>query len=240
MGHRTLTWQLVLRALALDSDAYDRLRDDDNPFVEGLFLLVIVSAGTALLNLIGQVLAWASFPSIDAIKQIVLRAYESASWWQGLQQSPEALAIFNRIWDAAWQVLPMLFGAPDPRTAAANILLWPLTAALGWLIYGLLAHIFARMLGGQGNVGQTLGVLGLSYAPVLLRGLGFIPFLVIGSVINTWQLLCRYRALRSVHRLSWGRAVWATILPFFVYLMAWMMTGAIAIAIISTIAGAGR
>ena len=62
MGHRTLSLGLVLRALFLDSDAYAELRDDDNPFVEGLFLLVIIGILTALLNLIGQLLAWASTP----------------------------------------------------------------------------------------------------------------------------------------------------------------------------------
>ena len=51
MGHRTLTLGLVFRALFLDSEAFDEVRDDDNPFIEGLFLLVLIGAVTAALYL---------------------------------------------------------------------------------------------------------------------------------------------------------------------------------------------
>ncbi len=39
MGHRTLSLALIWRALFLDADAYEDLRDDDNPFVEGCISL---------------------------------------------------------------------------------------------------------------------------------------------------------------------------------------------------------
>ena len=64
MGNRTLSPGLVLRALFLDSEAYAELRDDDNPFIEGLFLLVIIGVLTAFLAMIGQLLAWASTPNL--------------------------------------------------------------------------------------------------------------------------------------------------------------------------------
>ena len=63
MGHRTLSLNLVLRALFLDSNAYAELRDDDNPFVEGLFLIVLIGVISAMAALIGQLLAWASTPT---------------------------------------------------------------------------------------------------------------------------------------------------------------------------------
>ena len=63
MGHRTLSLALVFRALFLDSEAFDELRDDDNPFVEGLFLLVLIGIVAAALALVGQVLAWGSVPT---------------------------------------------------------------------------------------------------------------------------------------------------------------------------------
>ena len=73
MGNRTLSPGLVLRALFLDSEAYAELRDDDNPFIEGLFLLVIIGVLTAFLAVIGQLLAWASTPNLAAIKDVVFR-----------------------------------------------------------------------------------------------------------------------------------------------------------------------
>ena len=241
MGHRTLSFNLVLRALFLDSDAYAELRDDHNPFLEGLFLLTIIGALTALLALIGQLLAWASTPSLAAIKDTVFRDLQLMPWWAQMSPLPGFAEQFRQWYDRGWQVLPALFGAPNPGGAAANILLWPLGILLSWLVYGLLAHLFARILGGGGRLNQTLGVSALAFTPLLLRGLDFIPFLVIGSVMNTWQLICRYKALRVTHRLTWGRAFWATLLPFVVYLLFWLIVGGIAAAIIATgQAGAGR
>ena len=237
MGYRTLSWGLVLRALFLDAEAYDALRDDDNPFVEGLFLVVLIGAGTAILSLVGQVVAWASTPSMMAIRDTILQVYQQQPWWSYIQGNPEALSVFNRIWDLAWQVLPTLFGAPSPASAALNILAWPVAGIVSWLIYGLLAFMFARLLHGTGTLNQTLGTTALAVSPLLLRGLGFIPFLTIGGVLSTWQLLCRYKAIRSAHGLSWSRAFWATILPFAVYLLLWLIVAGVAVAVIAALAG---
>ena len=76
MGHRTLSLGLIFRALFLDSEAFDELRDDDNPFVEGLFLIVLIGLTTALLSLMGQFLAWASVPRVEMVRDIVLAAAE--------------------------------------------------------------------------------------------------------------------------------------------------------------------
>ncbi len=228
MGHRTLSLRLVWRALFLDSDAYDELREDDNPFVEGLFLVVLIGLVTALLNLIGQLLAWAGTPSMSAIKDIVWRAFPQMSWWSQMSGDTKFMEQFKYYYDLGWQIFPQLFGAPEPGRAALNILLWPLTAVLGWLIYGTLAHLFARLLGGSGRLGQTLGTVSLSFTPMLLRGLGFLPYFTVGAVINTWQLICRYKAMRSAGQLSWGRAFWATVLPFAVYMVFWIIVGVIA------------
>jgi hypothetical protein len=233
MGYRTLSVNLVLRALFLDGDAYDQLRDDDNPFIEGLFLVVIVAAGTAVLNLIGQFLAWASMPQMGAIKQVVGEALQRMPWWGAMAANPQALQMFQRIWDLNWQLFPRLFGAPDPGSAALNILIWPLTAVMGWLIYGVLAHLFAKLLSGTGTLNATLGTTALAISPFLFRGLGFIPFFAVGSAIGTWQLICRYKAVRSAHRLSWGRAFWVTLLPFAVYLLFWLLLGGIGAGIVA-------
>lgn len=227
MGSRTLSLGLVFRALFLDNDAYDQLRDDDNPFVEGLFLVVIIGIVAALLNFIGQILAWASMPSLSAIKDAVWEAFPTMAWWSQMAGNAEFMQQFKMYYDLGWQIFPRLFGAPDPGSAAANIVLWPLTATLSWLIYGTLAHWFARLLGGEGRYGQTLGALSLAFTPLLVRGLGFLPYFTVGAMINTWQLICRYKAIRSASQLSWGRAFWATLLPFLVYLVFWIVVGVI-------------
>jgi hypothetical protein len=220
MGHRTISLNLVLQALFLDSDAYDQVRDDDNPFIEGLFLIVIVAAGVALLGFIGQALAWISIPSMDAIKEVILRTLQQMPWWSAMADNAQAYESFLQSWDTGWRVMPALFGAPDPMRGAVRIILMPLSAVLGWLVYGLLAHAFAKLFKGAGTLNQTLGATALAYTPWLFYGLGVVPFFVMGGVLGTWQLICRYKALRSAHQLAWGPAIWATLLP---YVLAWLL-----------------
>ena len=157
MGNRTLSPGLVLRALFLDSEAYAELRDDDNPFIEGLFLLVIIGVLTALLAMIGQLLAWASTPNLAAIKDVVFRNLQQMPWWSMSSGAPGFAEEFRRWYDLGWQVIPAMSGAPNPAGAAVNILLWPLSMLVSWLIYGVLAHLFARMLGGHGPAGPDPG-----------------------------------------------------------------------------------
>lgn len=237
MGHRTLSFALVFRALFLDSEAFDELRDDDNPFVEGLFLLVLIGLITAALALVGQVIAWGSVPHIDAIRNVVLNAVQQQPWWPAISSNPQALAVFQRAWDIGWRIFPPLFGAPDPARAVLNLLVWPIWLVLSWLIYGLLAHGFALWLGGRGSLRGALGAVALSFVPFLFHGLSIVPFLVFGGVLNTWQLLLRYKAVRSAHALPWGRSVAATLLPYLVYLIVWLLLGALLALLLAAIAG---
>jgi hypothetical protein len=234
MGHRTLSLELIWRALFLDTAAYDALRDDDNPFIEGAFLIALIGVVTATLSLVGEIVAWAASPSMDAISQVVLRAIQQMPWWQQLMApNPGAVATFMQWWDAAWRIAATFFAPPSPAAAALNIVIWPLAGLLSWLIYGVLAFAFARLLGGLGTLNQTLGTTALAATPLLLHGLGVIPFLTVGSVVTTWQLICRYRALRSAQRLPVDRAIWATVLPFLVYLAFWIVVGVFAAFVIS-------
>jgi hypothetical protein len=102
-----------------------------------------------------------------------------------------------------------------------------LTAVLGWLVYGLVAHAFARLFKGAGTLNQTLGTTALAYTPWLFMGLGVVPFFVMGGVLGTWQLICRYKALRSVHHLRWGPAVWATLLPYVLFGLLMVLAGGV-------------
>lgn len=237
MGHRTLSLKLVFRALFLDSEAFDELREDDNPFVEGLFLVVLLAFLTAFLALLGQILAWATTPQVSAAKQVVWATLQQQPWWAGLAQASDVMQTVQRVFDAVWLLLPAVTGVAEPSAAALNLVVWPAWALLSWLLYGVLAHGAARLLGGRATLNQTLGTTALAFAPWLLRGLGLIPFLVLGGVVNTWQLILRYKALRSAHRLSWGRAFWATVLPFVIYGLFWLLIGIMSAAAVAAITG---
>jgi hypothetical protein len=237
MGYRTLTWGLVWRALFLDDAAYDAMRDDDNPYIEGLVLVVLIGAITALLSAIGQLIHWASMPSITSIQTVVLQALQTMDWWPSVANNPAAIAQFNYWWNLGWRYLPTLFGAPSPLRAGFDVLLWPTVAVLTWLIYGLLAFGFARLLNGRGTLNQTLGTTALAATPFMLRGLGFIPFLTFGTALSLWELICRYKAVRRTHELTWQRALWATVLPFVVYLIVWVVVIGFAAAFVTALTG---
>ncbi len=238
MGYRTLSLDLVLRALFLDDWAFDQMRDDDNPFVEGLFLIVIIAFLTALLALVGQWLAWLSVPPLGEIKAIILDALQQMSWWGPMSANPQALTGFQRSWDMAWQVFPPLFGAPDPRGAAYNILAWPISGIVVWLVYGVLAHLFARLFHGAGTLSQTLGTTALAFTPWMFQGLRVIPFVTLAGFIGVWQLILRYKALRSTHQLGWAQAMWATVLPLVTLLILAVLLGGFAAALLALFIGA--
>jgi hypothetical protein len=57
-------------------------------------------------------------------------------------------------------------------------------------------------------------------------------------VLNTWQLILRYKAVRSAHGLSWGRSLAATLLPYLAYLLFWLLlTGLLALVVALVVAG---
>jgi hypothetical protein len=163
---------------------------------------------------------------------------EQMPWWQGMAANPEALQGFQQAWDGAWRILPSLFGAPDPRGAVANILVWPIVGIVSWLVYGLLSHFFARLFHGVGTLSQTLGTTALAFSPWMFQGLQVIPFVVLAGFIGTWQLILRYKAIRSTHRLSWAQAMWATVLPLLVLLVLALLVGGAVAALVAMIIGA--
>ena len=210
---RSFNW--AWRALFFEQDVYEDMRDDDNPFVEGLFIVVIISVAVALVGLVGTALARTATPDLQAMKQTVLDGLRNMPWFGQMLQAggQQALDIFNQFYDLGWQIFPRLAGYPDVGNAALNIVLFPVEMILLWLIWGVVAHFAARLLGGKGTLTQTLGATALAEAPQLLSLVTVIPFVVVGGVIGTWQMLCRYTALKTVHGLSWQRAVVATLLP---------------------------
>ncbi len=209
---RILNW--AWRGLFLDPDAYQEMRQDNNPFVEGLFLIVVVAVIVAVAGLIGTSIERLASPSAAAIQDTVLQGLKNMDWYQQMEAFGGSTAVdqFRQTFDLIWQIVANTV-FPNPAAAALNIILLPLTIIIGWLIYGVVAHIVARVLGGQASLSETLGTTALAVTPQLFNLMLIFPNVVVGGVIGTWTLLCRYTALKTAHQLSWGRALTATILP---------------------------
>ncbi len=208
-GYLKLGWD----ALLLRRDAYERMRDAADPVVKGLILIVLVGVIIALLGFVGDVLERATMPDLLAIKDTVLRNLKLMPWWDMASEDPEFQKYFVQWYDWGWD-FALGFAKPNVGWALASIVLTPLGLVVRWLIYGLLAYLFARLLGGTGDFSATLGVLALAVAPQALNVLGLFPYVSLGSVVAVWGVLCAYVGLKTAHDLPWYRAMWATLLPF--------------------------
>lgn len=201
---------LLWDALFLQRDAYAHMRDDDNPFVEGLFILVLLGVLLAVAGMVGSTLEWASSPNLTDIREIVLSNLQTMPWYEQMEADAQATSAFMQSWNSIWSAASAL--APSPVRSLTGIITKPLMLIIGWLSFGLLAYLFARLFGGRGTLNQTLGATALAAAPQLLTLVTVLPFAAIAS-LSTWTLLCNYMALRTVHDLSWPRALGAALLP---------------------------
>jgi hypothetical protein len=233
VGSLRLGW----RALLFEEDAYEEMRTASNPVVKGLILIVVVGMIIALLGLVGTTLEWASTPSMGQIRDVVHEYILRMPMWA--QMPPQALDEFERLYALGWDVFPALFGAPNVGTAALDIILIPLRLLVWWFIYGILAYLFAHWLGGTGDFSQTLGVLALAVAPQFLNVLTLLPFVQPGSLVAVWGILCAFVGLKAAHKLSWARAVWATLLPFILVGAVLILAACLGSAILAAVVKGG-
>ncbi len=232
--------RLGWKALFFKEDAYEEMRTAPNPVVKGLIFLILIGLVIALLNLVGTVLERASIPDLNEIKEIVRSYMPRMPWWQEVvREAPGFEREFQRWYDLGWRVFPRLFGAPNIGGAALGIITKPLQLLLWWLIYGLLAFLFARWLGGTADFSQTLGVLALAAAPQFLNILTLLPFVQVSNLVGVWSVLCAYVGLRTAHKLSWGRAVGATLLPFILAVIVVVLAGCLGSATFASLVKGG-
>jgi hypothetical protein len=235
------TLRLGWNALLFKEEAYEEMRTSTNPVTKGLILIVVIGLLIAVLNLIGTGLELASMPNLGEIKDKIYFYLQQMPWFeQAAGQGPEFKAQFDQWYNLGWDIFPRLFGAPDLAGAVAGILFTPLGLIIRWLFYGLLAYLFARWLGGTGEFSETLGVLALSVAPQVINVLGLLPYVQVGSLVSVWGVLVAYMGLKTAHRLSWGRAVWATLLPFVLVWAVLFLMACFSTAVLGAVTGGQR
>jgi hypothetical protein len=230
--------QLGWNALLLKDDAYEEMRLSDNPVVKGLVLIVIVGVVIALFGIVGDVLEWASTPNLDEIRETVFYYITQMPWWKmAAQEDPMFMRLFEQNYNMGWQIADVF--SPSIGGAVANVIIVPLALIVRWLIYGLLAYLFARWLGGTAELSETLGVLALAVAPQALNVFNLLPYVNTGNIVAVWGILCAYVGIKTAHKLPWHRAVWATLLPFLLFLVAVILVGCLSSAIIAAVVKGG-
>lgn len=203
--------RLLWRGLFLEPDAYHEAAEDANPFVQGLYLVVIVGVIVGVANLVGSLLDWATTPNLEQMKQTILQGMQAMPWFQALRDNPDAARMFQEQYDFAWKIAD--FFTPKPATGLLTLVTTPVGLVLGWLWFGLVAHAVARLLGSKARLGETLGASALAVAPFLLNVFGVMPAVVVAG-IGVWTLLARFVAIRRVHeQLTWVRALITVFVP---------------------------
>jgi hypothetical protein len=131
------------------------------------------------------------------------------------RQTPEFAAQFAQSYWLSWEGVRAALGIPTPSNVSINVGSVVLSTLMNWLAYGTLAHWMARWLGGTGTWKQTLGVVALSYAPLLLLVVEAIPGAAVPlSLLFLAMLVSKYLALKSAHHLTPGYTLASVLLPY--------------------------
>src|SRR5215211_5955884 len=91
--------ELVGKALVLEAEPFLTLAEDDNPWVEGLFLVTCVGVLLGAAHLIGGLLWTASLPPADAVREALLPSVQQLFARFGLGNDPlQVEAAFRQLW----------------------------------------------------------------------------------------------------------------------------------------------
>ena len=203
---------LGLGALFLQEETFTRMREDSRRIFKGFALIVLVGAIVAAIAIVGKMLEWSVTPDLSNLMNIVLEEMQKTQWFKSMAREPGAIQGFQQGYDLWWQFFGSMFGV-NLLGAVLNVIINPITLTIRWLIYGVVAFIFARMLGGKGNLSQTLGRTALAVAPEMLKVAQVFPYAELGG-LAIWGIVCSYIGVKTANQLSPWRAFWATILPF--------------------------
>ena len=228
-------WRLAAKAILLRDAPYEEMRDAERSFLRGLLLILVISLSVALVAIVGEALQWATSPNPDDIQQVVWEGMTEMPWYAELERigETEILEAIKQQYDTVWQIIK--FFAPTPWGGVPGLIIKPLGALVVWLVYGLLAYLFAKLLGGDGTLGQTYGCLALAISPQLVNLLDIFPYVNTQGVAAIWAWVCGFIALKTAHRISGGRAFWAAVLPVIVMGLFFFLLLALLIAIIGAV-----
>lgn len=229
----TTTFRQAVDALLLRDSAYRSMRDSPNPFVRGLLFIVSVGIIVALVSIVGAILLRLTSPDMGAIQEAVWQGMQEMPWVQDVPEDvrPQVLEEVRRNFDLGWRLARQF--TPGIGSAILNVILNPIFLVVGWLVYGLLAFLAARALGGTGRLDQTYGTTALAAAPRILGVVNVIPYVETAG-LGIWALICNYLALKNTHDLSPWRAFWATVVPLillFLFVIGLAILGVIIAAI---------
>lgn len=208
---------LVGKALVLDAEPFIALSDDDDPWVEGLFLTISIGFLVGIARLLGQLLTTAVLPPNDSILAALLQ-----DWRQFSTSVPQSInpAIMEAAVQEAWALISFWNGYSGGWLRLLTLVTTPILLLAQWLLAGMIVYAAARFFGGVGSLNQTLGVTALMVAPQVLRFAEILPFAAVSQLLlSVWALLIVYRAVEVAHDLPWQQALVAAAAPLLLLIL---------------------
>jgi hypothetical protein len=218
--------ELIGKALVLEAQPFEAMVDDDQPWMEGLALIVTVGLLVGMAQLIGNWLLSATLPPADAVLATLVNGWREFAAQVGLAADAAAGEAVLR---QAWASFTLLRGYDQGWGGLLSLILTPLGLVLQWLLAALIVFGVARWLGGRGTLNQTLGATALIAAPQVLLLLQIVPFVAVsGLLLAVWGVLILYRAVEVAHELPWQRAVLAAVAPYVLLLILLILAAGLA------------
>jgi len=214
---------IFINALFLREDAYVRMREMNRALLIGLVLIVVLALVISVLALVGDVVAVAVGPDMDAIKDAVWEGMVIMPWYSELPR--DVRYQIQQQYDMGWQISPLLFGAPNPLSKFFDLVVRPLVYLADWLIFGIIAFLLAKFVfKGKGQFTAFLGTLALAVAPQTLHLVLLIPSAEVdGLLVNVWSLCCAYLAIKVSFELPVAKAFWTTLVTWLLSLIPFLL-----------------
>ena len=201
--------ELIGKSLVLEAEPFITMVEDDDPWVEGLFLTLCIGLLVGLAQLIGGLLMTATLPPSEAVFETVWRGWQQL----GLDAGVDPALIKSNL-HQLWNSALFLRGTGGGWARLYIVVLAPLILLLQWLFWGLTTYFVGKWLGGTGTMNQLLGATALIAAPSVLLLFSVVPFVSVSSLLlMVWPLLIIYRAIEVAHDLSWRRSVVVAFAP---------------------------
>ena len=109
-----------------------------------------------------------------------------------------------------------------------SIIIAPVTAILGWLLWSAVAYLIGdKLLGGTATWGELLRTVGFAQSPGVLMIFGIIPLLggIVRAVVGVWLLVAGIVAIRQALDFSTGKAIITAFLGWLAMVLLAFLSG---------------
>lgn len=204
----------VAKALMLDSDPFEAMVDDDNPWLEGFALVLSVGVLAGIAYAVGSVLTALTLPNPTVTYSALIQG-----WRQVAAATSIPPADIERVIGDVWTIVTVVTGYAGGWSHLLPILAIPGVALVWWIFFSVVSFGIARAFGGGGSLNATFGATALTVAPLVLLFVSIVPFANIGFIpILVWAGLIGYRAVHVAQEMEWRNAALTTALVYAVAL----------------------